>query len=62
MAITSHAFGRVTLTEQDAKTFKAQVTYGRPTAQAVEAVKRGVQMSRDFKESGGKLTIKLPRG
>lgn len=62
MAITSHAFGRVTLTDQDAKTFKAQVTFGRPKAAAAEAVKRGVQTSRDFKQAGGKLKITLPRG
>jgi hypothetical protein len=46
MSIKSHAFGRVTLTGEDAKKFKAQVTYGRPKAAAVESAKRGVEMSR----------------
>jgi hypothetical protein len=61
MAIISHAFGRVTLTGADAKKFQDQVTYGRPKAAAVEAVKRGVKMSRDFKESGGVLKVTLSR-
>jgi hypothetical protein len=41
MAITSDAFGRVTLTGDDAKKFKKQVTYGRPTKAAIETAKRG---------------------
>lgn len=60
MAITSDAFGRVTLTGEDAKKFKKQVTYGRPTKAAVEAAKRGAIMSRSLKENG-KLTFKIQK-
>lgn len=59
MAIKSHAFGRVTLTEQDAKKFQAQVTYGKPKAAAKESAKRGIEMSRAMTSNGGKLTFKL---
>jgi hypothetical protein len=59
MAIKSNAFGRVTLTEQDAKKFQDQVTYGKPKAAAKEAVKRGVQLSRAMNSNGGRLSLKL---
>jgi hypothetical protein len=59
MAIKSHAFGRVTLTEQDAKKFQAQVTYGKPKAAAKESAKRGVELSRALTSNGGRLSIKL---
>ncbi|WP_127144920.1 hypothetical protein [Pelagibacterium montanilacus] len=59
MAIKSHAFGRVTLTEKDAKKFEAQVTYGRPKAAAHESAKRGVELARRLKDSGGKLTFSI---
>ncbi len=62
MAIQSHAFGRVTLTEEDAKKFKRQVTYGKPKAAAVETVQSGVAMSRQFKENGGQVSLTLKRG
>jgi len=62
MAIRSHTFGRVTLTEHDAEKFKAQVTYGKPKSAAVDSVKRGVEMSRDFRDNGGSLTLILKRG
>ena len=62
MAIRSHTFGRVTLTERDAEKFKAQVTYGKPKSAAVDSVKRGVEMSRDFRDNGGSLTLTLKRG
>lgn len=61
MAISSHAFGRVTLTDNDAKKFKDQVTYGRPKAAAVESVRRGVEMSRSLQANGGKLKVTLSR-
>ncbi len=47
------------LTRADARKFKAQVTYGRPTAAAVEMVRRGVALSREFTANGGKLRITL---
>jgi hypothetical protein len=52
MSIKSHAFGRVTLTAADAEKFRAQVTYGRPKAAAVESVQRGVRLSRALQQSG----------
>lgn len=51
-AIRSHAFGRVTLTDRDAAKFQNQVTFGRPKAAAIESVKRGVKLSRDFEKHG----------
>jgi len=59
MAIKSNAFGRVTLTEQDAKKFQAQVTYGKPKPAAKEAAKRGVALSRALTSNGGRLSLKL---
>jgi hypothetical protein len=46
MSIKSHAFGRVTLTGEDAKKFRNQVTYGKPKAAAKQSVKQGVKISR----------------
>lgn len=58
MSIQSHAFGRVELTEADAKKFRNQATYGRPKAAAIENVAKGVQMSRSLRETGS-LKLKL---
>jgi hypothetical protein len=52
MSILSHAFGRVTLTGEDAKKFKNQVTYGKPKKAAVESVKRGIASSRKLEKHG----------
>ena len=52
MAITSHAFGRVTLTEDDAEKFANQVRYGRSTQAAKAAVGRGLSMAKAVKDSG----------
>lgn len=60
MSIMSHAFGRVTLTDEDAKKFKNQVIYGKPKAAAVESVKRGVVLAREF-EKGGKVRLSTKR-
>lgn len=60
MAIMSNAFGRVTLTGNDAKKFKKQVTYGRPSKAAIETAKRGAILSRDLK-ANGKLTFKVTK-
>lgn len=57
MAIQSHAFGRVKLTGEDARKFVSQVTHGRPKAAAVESVKRGVVLSREFQQTG-KVTLR----
>lgn len=59
MAIRSDAFGRVTLTGDDAKKFQAQVTYGRPSKAAKDTAKQGVEVARRFSESGGKLKVAL---
>lgn len=56
MSIQSHAFGRVTLTGEDAKQFKRQVRYGKPKKAAVAAVKRGVALSHQFAKQG-KITF-----
>jgi hypothetical protein len=60
MSIQSHAFGRVTLTGEDAKKFKRQVSYGKPKKAAVASVKRGVALSREF-ERRGKVTFVVKR-
>jgi hypothetical protein len=57
MAILSNAFGRVTLTGEDAKKFKRQVTYGRPKANAKTNVDQGIQLAREFRTNGRKLTF-----
>lgn len=58
MAIQSNAFGRVTLTGEDAKKFKRQVTFGRPKASAKENVERGVKLVREFRASKNEFTFK----
>jgi hypothetical protein len=57
MAITSSTFGSVTLTGEDAKKFKRQITFGKPKAGAKESVRRGVELAREFRESGRELKI-----
>ena len=52
MAITSHAFGRVTLTDDDADKFSSQVRYGRTSKAAKDAVGRGLSMAKAVKDSG----------
>lgn len=60
MSIKSHAFGRVTLTDEDAKKFKNQVRYGKPKAAAVKSVKNGVVLAREF-EKAGKIRLSIKR-
>ena len=62
MSIKSDAFGRVTLTEADAKKFKDQVTFGKPKKAAIESVKRGVRLSQSLRDNGGRITFSLKRG
>ena len=59
MAIRSNAFGRVTLTDEDARKFNAQVSHGRPRAEAQDAVVRGREMVRALQAGGGTLKIKV---
>jgi hypothetical protein len=61
MSITSHAFGRVKLTEADAAKFKNQVTYGRPKSAAKQSVIEGVKLSKMLGERGSiTLSLKMP--
>jgi hypothetical protein len=61
MAITSHAFGRVTLTEEDADKFARQVKYGRTSKSAKDAVARGAAIAQDVKRTGKfSFSIKKP--
>jgi len=59
MAVKSSAFGSVTLTGDDAQKFKRQVAYGRPKEGAKENVKSGVDLAREFRDSGRCLTIRI---
>jgi hypothetical protein len=60
MSIISNAFGRVTLTGDDAAKFKNQVAYGRPKAAAKESVVRGIALSKELSRDGI-ITLKLKR-
>ena len=48
----------ITLTGDDAKKFRDQVTYGKPKKAASESLARGVELSRQMQQNGGKLTIR----
>ncbi|WP_316228624.1 hypothetical protein [Bradyrhizobium sp. SZCCHNR1045] len=56
MSIKSHAFGRVTLTGQDARKFKNQVVYGKAKPAATKSVKSGVGLVRKM-QAKGTLTL-----
>ena len=59
MSIKSNAFGRVVLTEADARKFQAQARYGRAKEAAKSNVAKGVELSRDLKNTGSiKLKLK----
>lgn len=60
MAVHSSAFGSVALTDEDAKKFKRQVTFGRPKAAAKESVARGVLLADDFRRGNREITLKFP--
>ncbi|KNY10804.1 hypothetical protein AKG11_33010 [Shinella sp. SUS2] len=57
MAVISSAFGQVKLTDDDAKKFRNQVTYGKPKASAVKTASRGSAMFKEYQTSG-KVTFK----
>ncbi|MDI2103941.1 hypothetical protein [Bradyrhizobium sp. Mp64] len=57
--IKSNAFGRVTLTDEDAKKFRNQVSYGKPKQAAQDSVRRGTELMQSFQENRGKVTVKL---
>jgi hypothetical protein len=56
MAVISSAFGQVKLTDDDAKKFQNQVTYGKPKPSAHETVKQGSALFREF-QANGKIRI-----
>lgn len=58
MSITSHAFGRVTLTGKDAERFEHQVRYGRANAESKHAVSEGVKLARKLHKNGS-VVIRL---
>ncbi len=61
MSISSNAFGRVVLTDDDAAKFKNQVTYGRPKAAAKRSVVEGVKLSQALaKEGMVRIRLKEP--
>ncbi len=60
MAITSHAFGRVTLTDSDAEKFKKQVTFGRTSEKAKASVASGLKSAKAFK-ANGKVSFSLAK-
>jgi hypothetical protein len=61
MSIKSHAFGRVTLTGQDARKFKNQVLYGKAKPAAKASVKSGIVLARKLSKSGS-LTVRSSSG
>jgi hypothetical protein len=58
MAIISHAFGRVTLTKDDARKFQNQVRHGKPKAAAHTSVAAGSRLAKEMREMG-MVRIKL---
>ena len=58
MGIKSTAFGRVVLTDADAKKFKNQVTYGKPKKAASEGVLVGMEINKKL-QADGSITFRL---
>lgn len=58
MSIQSNAFGRVVLTDADARKFQAQATYGRPKKAAKASAAQGAELSRELKRDGA-IKLKL---
>jgi len=58
VAIMSNVFGRVTLTDEDAKKFRRQTTYGRPKSEAAESLRKGLEISRELRDSG-RVSVKV---
>lgn len=52
MSIHSDAFGRVTLTNDDARKFEKQIRYGRPNQAAKDAVKKGSDAVKEYQRNG----------
>jgi len=60
MAVISSAFGQVKLTDDDAKKFKNQVTYGKPKVSAKKTAADGQRLFTEFQKQG-KVRISLKR-
>jgi len=60
VAVKSNAFGSTTLTADDAKKFKNQITYGKPKDAARESLSRGSSMANEFRASR-QLLIKIKK-
>ncbi len=60
MAVHSHFFGVTKLTGADSEKFHRQVTYGRPTKVASDALARGKKLLREF-DKRGSVTVKLKK-
>ena len=60
MAIKSTPFGRVTLTGDDAKEFAKQILHSEPNQAAIDAVREGSEMVKEFRRTG-KVTFTLSK-
>ena len=60
MAIISHTFGSVKLTQDDAAKFTKQIRYGKPKAAAHKSAAAGSMLAAEFSKTGV-LRIKIAR-
>ncbi len=60
MAIISHTFGSVRLTQEDALKFTNQIRHGKPKAAARESAAAGSALAKQLRENGV-LRIKVSR-
>lgn len=61
MAVTSTTFGAVRLTKDDARKFKAQMTYGRAKKEASATYARGKDTASQYARQGYVVLGKAPR-
>lgn len=52
MSVKTTIFGGITLSGEDAKAFKRQITYGRPKKAAREAYARGSELVAEYNRKG----------
>lgn len=52
MSVASETFGGVRLSDNDAKKFKDQITYGRPKAAAINSLARGQKLLKEYSRKG----------
>jgi hypothetical protein len=60
MSVISTVFGGVRLSDDDAKKFKAQITYGRPKPAAVAALNRGQRLANQYVKKGYVIIKRRP--